>query len=167
MADFTISGLTEKTAIDSTDEFIIDTGGGVYRRVSASNLDIKKGTSPIILSMMATLDTTNIALFKIVNGFTYTWYGKDLKITAIRAVQATADTGATQGTVNVLIGGTTAQASAVSLSGTDDTYVSATLTATTANLEITSGDTIDVSFVKGTNEDATNLSVFIYVEDNQ
>ena len=122
---------------------------------------LKNISTPITLNIGGTLSTSATA-FKTTNGFTYEYYGSELTITDIRAVQGTADKGGTQGTVDVKIGGTTAQSSAVSLSASDDTHVQATLTGTADNLKIESGNSIEIDYVEGTNADAENLAVFIY-----
>lgn len=126
---------------------------------------LKAIDTPIALSVGGTLATSS-TLFKTTNGFTYTWYGDDLLIKDIRAVQGTADTGAGQGTLDIKVGGTTTLSSPSFLSASDDTYAQATLTGTPANLIITSGDAITLDYGQGTNGDAADLCVFIYCEVN-
>ena len=58
MADFKISGLTEASASDS-DEFIFDTGGGVYKKITAENAGIYPKEIVLSISGATSIDLSS------------------------------------------------------------------------------------------------------------
>lgn len=190
MADKTLDQLTENTSPAAGDYIHVSKSANDYKRKISDTLDnsltststvkaltaaqgkalndkIDGQKTPIVLTMLGEL-SANSALFKATNGFTYTWHGSDVIIDDIRAVQGTADTGGSQGYIAVInISGTNCLSGNLTLSASDDTYVQGSLSSTSSNLEITNGDTIEVNYDDGTNADAEDLAVFIYVKDNQ
>jgi hypothetical protein len=103
-------------------------------------------------------DAANTTLIASDLGQELTWGQGTAYLVRVRARNRIADTGATDATVNVYLGGSAALSTGLTLAANATWYTSAVAVSTT-NYEVSFDEVIEVSTTKGTNGNAQDLSV--------
>lgn len=103
-------------------------------------------------------DAANTTLIASDLGQELTWGQGTAYLVRVRARNRIADTGATDATVNVHLGGSAALSTPLTLAANATWYTSAVAVSTT-NYEVSFDEVVEVSTAKGTNGNAQDLSV--------
>jgi hypothetical protein len=117
---------------------------------------------PIDLFARGIIAATSTTLFKDKVATSYVYHGETATVINVRSKVGTVDGGASQPTTQVTLGGTAVLTGAITNSGTANTEVAGTID--TGNDTLTDGDVIEISVVKGTNGNASDMHVAILIK---
>ena len=169
MADIEIKDLTARTKLtaDDNDLIPIQSAANTHFKISLAVLKeiFTQHKKPVVF-YFDTLDTTTANLWLDNHSSKYVWRGDSINVTAIYIAQGTADTGASQPTLNIKVNGSTIINSAtMSMNAGDGVWATFAVSGTLADTVITDGDTIEFDYVKGTAGTNEKLMVALKVQE--